>query len=169
MVWKLVPAVLAFSILGTGSASAITFTLDDVLPSVVRPDVGFVDVEFTGTITLTPGYELISASISSLYKADGDVLDSIGADPTFDLTGVLFTVRVLSSDALGVYNLRNDLVTPARISFGECQIGGGACGSAQSNYGVNVVAAPVPEPSALGLLLCGAGVLRFVRRRRSRE
>jgi hypothetical protein len=60
--------------------------------------VGFVDVEFTGTITLTPGFEASGASISVLYNADGDFLDGFGVALTGDLTWVLFTVRVLPSD-----------------------------------------------------------------------
>jgi hypothetical protein len=166
MVWKLVPAVLAFSILGAGTARAITLTLDDALPTVVRPDVGFVDIDFTGTISLTPGFELISSTISHLYKADGDSLNSPVLNVTFALTGVLFTMRVSSTDAPGLYNLRSDLLTPARVLFGECQIGGGACNNAASNYGVNVVAAPEPATTALVALGGGAVMLGGRRRRR---
>jgi hypothetical protein len=57
------------------------------------------------------------------------------------------------------------LVTPARIAFAECEIGGGVCNNAQSNYGINVVAA-VPEPVTIALLAPGVAALVMARRRR---
>lgn len=168
MLSKLIPVFVAVSLASVGTAHAITFTLDDVLPTVERPLVGFVDVPFTGTVTIDQGYELLSVAASALYRAPGtaaEVLENPFPTLTFNLTGVLFTVRVTSTDELGTYNLRVGGADPATITYSECPIGGGFCQSASSIFGVDVVAPRVPEPATFALLLFGGGAAAWRRRR----
>ena len=168
MLSRLIPAFIAVTLASAGTAQAITFTLDDVLPTVERPLVGFVDVPFTGTVTIDTGYEFSGITAHVLYRAPGtgaEVLENPFANGPFNLTGVLFTVRVTSTDELGIYNLRNGGGGPALITYSECLIGGGICQNASSEYGVNVVAPRVPEPATFALLLIGGGVVAWRRRR----
>jgi len=88
---KLAPAFLAVFACASGTAHAITFTLDDYAKIVERPATGFVDVAYTGTVTLTDGFELVSSSASSLWTAGGELGDGVFPQTTFALTGTIFT------------------------------------------------------------------------------
>ena len=157
--------VLTGAILTPSTASAIVVTLDDYSLTAVRPLTGTTQADFTGTITVTDGFELELVSESSLWQASGDIIDSWFPNLTFALSGVLFSVTVSATDTLGLYAFDSTLTSPAWITFFECPVGGGSCPGATVEYSVEVVApAAVPEPGTL--LLVGGGLLGLTRMRR---
>ena len=165
---RLVPVLFLVGAVGISDANAMAISVDSVAQTIARPASGFVDVLFTGTITLDPGFEQAGAFLTVLLTAGGDLIDSSFPTVTNNLTGTLFSVRVASTDGLGLYAFQADLVHPALINFFECQIGGGACNTATVNYSVNVVpAAPVPEPASL--LLVGSGIAAVMAQVRNRR
>ena len=172
---RILGALLGISaaIAAPGTANAILVTVDDTSLTVVRPTSGFVDVEFTGHVEFTPGFELNAVSFTTLlYTASGDSL-SFSPTPQFALERVLWFQRILSTDPLGLYAFSNDLSTPAIFTFFECEIGGNTnCNSSSINWSVNVVGelppVGVPEPSTLSLFLVALGSLGLILRRRSR-
>jgi hypothetical protein len=132
--------------------------MDNPNQTIVRPTSGFVDVDYTGTIGLTDGFEVELASVTPLLTAFGDLIGGGFPLVTFNSAGVLFSVRVLSTDVLGLYDRTYDLTSPASVTFFECPIAGGLCNGDVVRYSLNVVdRLPVPEPTALALL--GAGLL----------
>jgi hypothetical protein len=147
-------------------AHAITVTLDDDALTVVRPASGTTQVDFTGHIVVTDGFELALVGESSLYNELGN---SLAASPfpllTFNVDGVLFSLIVSATDALGTYAFFTPPTVPAELTYFECPIGGGLCnGSNTVHYSLNVTAASVPEPSTLALF--GLGLVSLVAARR---
>jgi PEP-CTERM motif-containing protein len=158
---------LTAALIAPVTSQAIILTVDNPNQTVLRPTTGFVDVTFTGTIGITPGFELISGSATSLWNASGDLIAGVFPDFAFGVGGILFTVRVGSTD-LGLYNLDSTLLNPARVGFAECPIVGGFCNNAFTTYSVNVVdSLPVPEPSTLSLFGIAALLVGVSLRRRS--
>jgi hypothetical protein len=151
------------------SAHAIMVTLDNNALTVVRPSSGTLQVDFTGHIAVTDGYELALVSVSPLFNQSGDSL-GLSLFPSFDfsgLDGVLFSLFVSSTDALGNYAFF-DPSTPtlAEINWFECPIGGGLCnGSGPLHYSLNVISAAVPEPGPLALFVLSLASLIVIRRR----
>ena len=136
--------------------NAITITLDNPNATVVRPTTGSVIVDFTGTITTTPGFEMSSFAASSLWNAAGDLIGGMTPNPTWNLTGILFSVTVDSTD-LGLYAFDSSFVNLAGFNFSESPIGGGWCNNTGfTHYSVNVIdSIAVPEPSLIALLAIG--------------
>ncbi|HWC29149.1 MAG TPA: PEP-CTERM sorting domain-containing protein [Dehalococcoidia bacterium] len=158
MLTRLIVSIFALigAILTPSTASAIEVTLDDYALTVFQPLAGTTAAEFTGTITITDGYELSFIGASSLWQASGDMIDSVFPDFTFALSGLLFSVTVSAADTLGLYSFDSTLTNPAWVTFSECPVGGGSCSSATVEYSVEVVAPPgVPEPATLLLLSSG--------------
>jgi hypothetical protein len=104
-----------------------------------------------------------------LWNASGDLVDGTFPHPTFDLTGVLFTVLVGATDS-GLYAFDVSLTNPAFTIFSECAFEGHTCNNTgRVNYSINVVdSLNVPEPATLSLF--GAALLMgfAVHRRRWR-
>jgi hypothetical protein len=151
---RLAVAVLVLGLTAAANASAMSFTLDSYAQTVERPSSGFVDVEFTGTVTVDDGFQLLFATISPLMTAAGEMIDSVW--PHLPVGGVaantpatLFLVRVADTDLPGHYAFSG--AAPAFITFSQCQIGGGSCNGVTVNYSLDVVKS-VPEPASLGLL-----------------
>jgi len=142
---KLPPAFLAVFACTSGTAHAITFTLDDYAKIVERPAAGFVDVAYTGTVTLTDGFELVSSSASSLWTAGGELADGGFPQTTFALIGTIFTFRVFDTDVLGHYAYQSDLTSPARLTLSECPIEGGFCNNATVEYSLDIVDKACPS------------------------
>jgi PEP-CTERM motif len=156
---------LAAALIAPVTSQAIMVTIDNPNQTVLRPTVGTTTVTFTGTIGITPGYELISASVTSLWNASGDLIIGVFPDVEFGVGGVLFTVLVGSTDS-GLYAYDISLVNPARFNFAECPIPGGFCNNAGGTYSINVVdTLPVPEPTTLSLFGVAMLVGFAVRRR----
>ena len=160
---------LAATLIAPLTSHAILVTLDNPNQTILRPTTGTTTVSFTGNIDITEGYRLTSAAASSLWTASGDLVEGRFPRPTFDLTGVLFTVLVGATDS-GLYAFDSLLTNPAYILFAECPLGGGYCNNTgRLNYSVNVVdSLNVPEPATLSLF--GAALLMgfAVQRRRWR-
>lgn len=155
---------LAAALIAPVTSQAIIVTIDNPNQTILRPTSGTATVTFTGTIDITPGFELISASVTSLWNASGDLIAGVFPDVKFGAGGVLFTVLVDSTD-IGLYAYNISLVNPALFSFAECPIGGGFCNNAGGTYSVNVVdSLAVPEPATLTLfgaaMLFGFGLRR---------
>ena len=66
--------IVASALIAPRPAHAIVVTLDDNDLTVVRPLTGTTQVDFTGHITVTDGYELSVASLSPVFNASGDAL-----------------------------------------------------------------------------------------------
>jgi hypothetical protein len=154
-------AVLQLSLMQ--SAQAIMITLDDPAPTVIRPTTGFTEVNFTGHIDLSDGYEPGSIQASTLVNTLGDQLDSMFPMPRFDagqfnVAGILFSVLVSAEDALGLYRFV-DLasMSPVFIRYFECPVGSTTdCNSSTVNYSLNIVdGVNIPEPLSLALLAVG--------------
>ena len=129
-------------------------------------------VTISGTITLTPGWDVTTWWIE--FPGNGtDYLPSV-IDPTFDAyfnsvtnadyTGPLFTVSAGAAATLGLYDYNTAYPTGSDRS----EFGVGATRSADNaqaadfeNYGVTVQA--VPEPASFAAL--GVGVVALLRRR----
>lgn len=170
--FRLLPAallVLATTMLTPRPAEAIIVTLDDSSLTVVRPLTGTTRVDFTGNITLTDGFDLSLASLTPLFNESGNSLAaSFFPDVPFNLSGVLFSMVVSATDALGHYAYWVPPTSAASIAWFECPVGGGFCNSSGNlNYSVDVVAAAVPEPSTLALFGIGGLALYTFRRRRN--
>jgi len=164
--------VATSTLMMVGNANAIAISVDNTALTVVRPTSGTTQVNFTGHITISDGFEITSATSSSLWTAGGTLISSVFPDPTFNLDGILWSVTVSATDALGLYAFDSSLSSPAFILFSECPIGGGFCNSTgRINYSVNIVdSLPVPEPTPvilLGLGLLSLGIMHS--RRRSRR
>jgi hypothetical protein len=151
-----------------GDASAMSFTLDSYTKSVERPASGFVDVEFTGTVTVDDGFQLSLATLSPLMTAAGEMIDSVwpllptGGIPVNTPT-TLFLVRVADTDAAGHYAFFGAAL--ASVSFFQCPIGGGFCNGETVNYSLDVVE-KIPEPAA-SVLVSAALVAIAARRRKA--
>jgi hypothetical protein len=151
-------AALAATMIVPATSHAILVTIDNPNQTVLRPTSGFVDVNYTGSFEITDGFRLDFATTTPLFTASGDMLDSQFPHPLFGFDGVLFSVRVASTDALGLYDRTFDPTIPATVVFSECPIAGGLCNDASVIYSLNVVdRLSVPEPTTLALL--GAGLL----------
>jgi hypothetical protein len=156
---------LAAALIAPVTSHAIIVTIDNPNQTVLRPTSGTTTVTFTGTIGITPGYELIAGSATSLWNASGDLITGVFPDLDFGVGGVLFTVLVGSDDS-GLYAYNISLVNPALFSFAECPIGGGFCNNAGGTYSINVVdSLAVPEPTTLSLFGVAMLVGFAVRRR----
>jgi hypothetical protein len=166
---RLVVAVLVFGFAAVaGDASAMSFTLDSYTKSVERPASGFIDVDFTGAVTVDDGFQLSLATISPLMTAGGETIDSVW--PSLPSGGVpvntpatMFRVRVADSDAPGHYAFFGAVL--ASVTFFQCPIGGGFCNGETVNYSLDVVEA-VPEPAS-SVLVAAALVAIAARRRKS--
>lgn len=159
------------------TANAIVVTLDTPSPTVIRPLSGATEVNFTGRIQLSEGFEPGMIQASTLFNESGDQLDGLFPMPrfdsgTFNTAGVLFSVLASATDTLGRYRFGDfALATPIFIRYFECPVGSiSGCNSTTVNYSLNLVSrAGAPEPAGLALL--GVGLLGFgmARRRRARR
>lgn len=164
--------VLHFTLLPT--AQAIMVRLDEPARTVARPLDGSIEVLFTGTIDIGAGFEPGSIQASTLVNEIGDQLDSGFPIPRFDtgrfnVSGVLFSVLVSATDALGSYQFGDfALLEPAFIRYFECPIGSTTgCNSSTVNYSLNIVdRVATPEPAAFALLGAGLLLLSFAVRPR---
>ena len=114
---------LAATLIAPLTSHAILVTLDNPNQTILRPTTGTTTVSFTGNIDITgSGHRLTSAAATSLWNASGDLVEGRFPRPTFDLTGVLFTVLVGATDS-GLYAFDSLLTNPAYILFAECPLG----------------------------------------------
>jgi hypothetical protein len=145
------------------TSQAIVVTLDDANPTVSRLSSGYVDVAYTGTISVTDGFELMFFGSTSVWNASGDLIAGVFGQFAYDTPGTLFTVRYDASDfGLYAYDAFGGL---ASYNFAECQIGGGFCNNAGGSFSLNIVdPTSVPEPATITLfgaaLLAGVGLRR---------
>ncbi|MEC5385282.1 PEP-CTERM sorting domain-containing protein [Uliginosibacterium sp. H3] len=172
MLKKLLSTLAALLALGAGSANAIVLTLDDANLTVIRPLSGSASASFSGSYTLTPGFEFISLGIDIPYTAGGEGLDDSSPSTTFTPGAFVFTFTILPTDTLGLYDtyLRGGL---SMISAGECAVGGGICNNSSSiPFSITIVEGGegdgnrIPEPGSLALAFLGLGGLLIARRRR---
>jgi hypothetical protein len=151
------------------AANAITLTLDEYSKTVLQPASGFVQVDFTGTVTLTEGYEGGYGASSSIWNAAGDIAYGTYGNPTGNYTGVIFSLLIDATD-LGLYAFDHTLLRLAYFTTSECPTVGGICNNATVNYSVNVVkpVTSVPEPASFTLLGASLLGLAFSTRRSRR-
>ncbi|WP_165073441.1 hypothetical protein [Paludisphaera rhizosphaerae] len=173
-----IAAALAATLLIGGLAApadaASTVTLDVPNPTVTLASDSF-SYTFTGTLHLDPGASLASTGVYFPYLAGTST--RLEASPIFftlpsggTYTGALFTVTIDPTSAVGLYSV-NINGAPATFDVGVTTAAGDRV-TISANYTVNVVAAPVPEPSAwvsASIAVIGAAGLRGRRLMRRRD
>ncbi len=156
-------------------AAFITVTLDSPSQSVTVPTSGSILLNDSGTVTIAQGLNFSSTTLTPAFDAANDelipIFSGINLAPASNggsVSGLLFTVAIDSTTAPGLYNLNPTSsfpefgVTAAFVTGGTAFVG--------ESYTVTVNAGAVPEPSALALTTCGAGLAALgLRHRRSRR
>lgn len=130
-------------------------------------------VTITGTITLTPGWDVNGYGLE--FPSNGTDFLPSDVDPAFlaymssntnaGYSGPLFTVSAGVAATLGLYDFNTGLLTGSdRSEFGvyALRASDNAQAADYENYGVTVEA--VPEPASIAAL--GVGVVALLRRRR---
>ncbi|RYG21238.1 PEP-CTERM sorting domain-containing protein [bacterium] len=131
-------------------------------------------VTITGTVTLTPGWDVTNWTVE--FPSNGSVFLPTFIDVDFDnysfgvtnanYSGPLFTVSPDAAAALGLYDqstaFSGSLSTRAEFGVTATRLSDGATADDYENYGVEVQA--VPEPASLAAL--GLGAAAFLRRRK---
>jgi hypothetical protein len=122
-------AVLVFLALTSAvvESAPLTLTLANPNQTVALPSSGITTLDFTGSITLDPGYKLGSATVFSPSNSSGtDSLIAAFAPPfitffsvsgTGSYTGSLFTVDVSTGTPPDLYAYRVPLPTPSTFQL----------------------------------------------------
>ena len=156
-------------------AAFITVTLDSPSQSVTVPASGSILLNFTGTVTIPQGLTFVSSTLTPAFDAANDELipslSGLNLAPASNggsVSGLLFSVTINSTTAPGFYNLNPTTSFP---EYGvTASIATGGTSFVGESYTVTVNARAVPEPSALALTACGAGLAALgLRHRRSRR
>jgi hypothetical protein len=110
-----VAMALGLFVLGTQPARAdILLTKDNPNPTIALPSSGFIDFNFTGTLSFDAGYAITMAQIKFPYiggnppKLDADFVNFPYSDALDGGTfvGALLKVIVESTSAIGFYDQR---------------------------------------------------------------
>jgi hypothetical protein len=158
-------------------AAFVTITLDNPNQSVTVPASGSITLDFTGTVTIAQGATFSSSTVTSAYDSVNDFLipslsglDLSPASNGGSVSGLLFTITIDPGTPPGFYSLN----PTTSVNFPEYGVtaaiatGGTAFGG--ESYTITVNAGAVPEPSALALTACGAGLAALgLRHRRPRR
>ena len=159
-------------------AMPITFTLDNPNQTVMAPSSGFINVDFTGTVTLAPGFNLTTGSIDMAYEAtltkhlDGLFTNAFaiflnGGTGTF--SGAIFNVTVPAGTSIDLYSFNSSGLSSMVTLFGSFKGGSRTLGeggiSASQAFSVKVIGGTVPEGGSSLLLLGLSFAMLFAGRR----
>jgi hypothetical protein len=149
------------------SAQALSFSFDDADQLVARPAVGSVDVEFFGTLVLDPAESVTSFTLFFPYSAlDGPLGVNLAGTIFGAGNARRFSIRVESTSPFGLYQFRQDRITPVALVYAYFDATG-APQSSTFDYSVEVVdGVPVPETGSFGLFAAMIPMLLLVAHRR---
>ena len=170
---KRINTIICLAALAAFSHAGVNFNLSNATQSVAAPGSGFVLVTFSGTITTSGGFAPTDFVVELPNNGtDTLVFDSFNTNlvnyvvagvANTSYTGDLFSLRVASTDSMGVYDQGD---TPSGFSIFSEAIAhaakNGVDAADNEFYSVEVV----PEPTSLALLGMGGAALLVRRRRR---
>jgi hypothetical protein len=107
----------------------------------------------------------VDAIVASISGSPAAGLDITGFSLYDASDSLVLSGSALSTGAIDTWQLAGDLLDPGSYYL---QVSGAVVSDAAAAYGGSVTLSPVPEPTTLGMLVGGLGLLGVAARRRTR-
>jgi hypothetical protein len=165
--------LFALAAVSVMASAGVNLNLNNPVETVNLPNSGSVNVVFTGTVDVLPGWDASSATLYFPFLGsnglgggfDSNFLTYLGgSNAGVDYSGNLFSITVNSTDAPGYYDF-NSLSPTSTSQFVVGASKNGVSFSDNEYFAVDVQA--VPEPASIAML--GIGSLALIRRRRRKN